>query len=69
MNKACKIVYGYTKLPVISDREFFILGEGIDRMEENNTIVIISRTIDHVIILNSIFLLTTKTKYICKEKN
>lgn len=35
-------------LPLISNREVYLLGYGVNRLAENGTILIIARTIDQV---------------------
>ena len=46
VDKASKVVYLKTDPPFISDRELFLYGLGIDRLEHNGTIVIMAKSID-----------------------
>ena len=41
-----KVAYLKMELPLISDREMYLYGIGIDKLEENGKILIISKTID-----------------------
>ena len=36
------------KLPIITDRESYYYGEGFNRLDENGTIVLISKTVQDV---------------------
>lgn len=45
---ASKFCYAQMKLPVIADRETYYYGEGYNRLEENGTIVLISKTVQDV---------------------
>jgi len=45
--KAKKVVYLINSIPVISDRDFFIYGFGVNRIKENNTIMLICRSINN----------------------
>jgi hypothetical protein len=44
--KAKKLVYMVSSLPVISDRDFLIYGFGVNRLKENNSILMLVRSID-----------------------
>ena len=48
INKACKVFYNEMDLPFISNRELYSYGLGINKLEENGSIYIMSKTIDHV---------------------
>ena len=46
-------------LPVIKDREMYLLGEGFDRMKTNGSIVIICRSLHDVFIFFAILLFSS----------
>lgn len=48
INKACKVFYNEMNLPIISNRELYSFGFGINKLDENGSIYIISKTIDKV---------------------
>ena len=50
-------------LPFISNREVFCVGYGINRLEENGTILIVSKSIDQVFFLK-INYFQKKNKYL-----
>lgn len=48
IGKAFKIAYFHLDLPFISNRETYIKGIGVDRLDENGTILIVSGSVDTV---------------------
>jgi len=48
ISKAFKIAYFLLDLPFIYNREAYVKGIGVDRLEENGTILILSGSVDVV---------------------
>lgn len=44
--KARKLVYLVNAIPIISDRDFLIYGFGVNRMQDNNTMLLLCKSID-----------------------
>ena len=45
VHKARKVAYSFLNFPVISNRETYFYAEGFDRLEENGTMVLMSKSI------------------------
>lgn len=46
INRSCKVCTSEMYFPLIPNRETVFIGEGIDRLKENGTIILLSRSVD-----------------------
>ena len=48
LSRSIRVCASHMLFPIIADRETIFVGEGIDRLKENGTIILMARSIDKV---------------------